>query len=106
MAVDVLHRSRSVPLVPWSGVVLHPAISSSVIGCTVPCAGTLHQLDPDPLRMVFCINCSYSTVFLGSPGVGAPLSCYKVYEKAALQARHWLNISRECCILSRLQEAR
>ncbi|WIA31069.1 hypothetical protein OEZ86_001097 [Tetradesmus obliquus] len=49
---------------------------------------------------------SYSTVFLGSPGVGAPLSCYKVYEKAALQARHWLNISRECCILSRLQEAR
>jgi hypothetical protein len=54
----------------------------------------------------FSVLCSYSTVFLGSPGVGAPLSCYKVYEKPALQARHWLNISRECCILSRLQEAR
>lgn len=46
-------------------------------------------------------------MFLGTAGSADRLSCFKVYNKAfPLQQRHWLNIFRECCILSRLQEER
>jgi hypothetical protein len=53
---------------------------------------------------------SYSSVFLGTAGDGqdaSSLSCFKVYNKQyPLQPRIWLNISRECCILSRLSDDR
>lgn len=49
-------------------------------------------------------------MFLGTAGDAQEdslLSCFKVYNKGyPLQPRHWLNISRECCILSRLSDDR
>jgi hypothetical protein len=66
---------------------------------------------PDDLQLFVWLLflCRYSSVFLG-PTAGhkdAGNSVFKVYNKDyPLQARHWLNISREVCILSRLQDDR